>query len=489
MRLKISSICTLIQCLTCLAASAQTADDPDVFVRAASLSNSGAYAAVVELLEPFVDQHPSSAEAWLLLAEHQYWSKDVTEARSTYTKALRHHPANPDLLLSFAAFLMETHEPGEARRILLPIGSDNADAEHIRGTLAWWSGDLTRAARHFKNAVMANSDHVEAASALASIREDARPWVRLVGEGGTDSQPLSTNGVFAEAGFFITPLQTISADVNHTRFMTENSVRPFTLANGKIRGFVPIARLETEIAAGIISRSESTDWTVRLNAGVRLPFGLRAGAQWERMPYLYTVASISEHVMTRAMQVNVSIDQSGWLGDAGVMREHFADKNTKGAVYGWLIAPLLQRRRVTFGAGYAYNYQNTAEHRFAPMLAAAPRPGQPATWQGHYDPYYTPLNQQTHSATGNILLRPSRFLTVRANGSYGFSGTEDTPFVYLAGRAPMTGVYNHTIHPWNVRGSIAAAVTRTTTIYLEGSHMATTWYDASTVGLSLYVRL
>ncbi len=489
MRAKFSPTFVLLQCLAFVASSAQTADHPDVLARVTSLSDSGAYTAVVELLEPFVERHPSSAEAWRLLAQHRYWSRDLRGARSTYEKALRRHPSNADLRLSYARFLMENGEADRAAEVLRPLGSDNAEAEAIRGTIAWWAGDLTQAARYFKSALSTTPDHAEAASALASIRGGARPWIRVGGEGGADSQPLSKSGASAEAGFFITPLQTLRAELTHTRFATRDSVRPVTFASAGLRGFLPAAKLETDVAAGVISRTDSTDWTARLDAGFRLPYGLRAGARWERKPYLYTAASISEDVMTTAMQVHVSADKSGWLGEAALGHERFPDDNGKAMIYGWFMAPVLRTEGLWLQAGYAYGYQNTAEHRYTPVITNTPGPARPPTWEGRYDPYYTPLNQHTHSVTGSIALWPSRILTVRANGSYGIFGSEDTPFVYLAGRAPMTGVYNHAIHPWNARGSIAAAVSPMVTIQLEGSHMATTWYDASTLTLSVYVRL
>lgn len=384
---------------------------------------------------------------------------------------------------------MENGEEYRSAEVLRPLGRDHAEAEAIRGTIAWWAGDLTAAAQYFKSALSTNPDHSEAASSLASIRDGARPWVRFVGERAEDSQLLSRSGAGAEAGLFITPLHVLTAEVNYARFSAKSAVEDITIASAEVRSFWPLVKLETELSAGIAARTDSTEWTARLNTGFRLPHGLRLAAQWQRTPYLYTVASISKSVMTVGIQASVSVDKRGWLGEAAVARETFPDDNTKAVLYGWLMAPVIQAEILSLQAGYGYGYQSSVQHRYTPVISTPPRPAQPPTWEGRYDPYYTPLNQHTHSVTGNIAIRPSRFLTVRANGSYAFIGSEDAPYVYLAGRAPMTGIYHHTIHPWNAGGSIAGAVSPLVTIYLEGSHMATTWYEASTLSLSLHVRL
>lgn len=472
-----------------MAASAQTVEKGDVLTLASRLSTSGDYDAVVKLLEPHIEVDSASADVWLLLAQHRYWSGDNAGARQAYEEALVRYPADGELRAAYARFLLENGRQRAAVELLAPLGSDHAEAEVIRGIAALWSGSLVSAARHFKNALRVEPEHEEAASSLATIREGARSWIRMGAERGTDTQPLTRSGVSAEAGVFVTPLQSLFVEVSHDRHAANETIVPVTRASANTRGFWPALNLETELGAGLAARTDSSVWTARADAGLRLPYGLRLGSRWERAPYLYTVAAVENMVATNGLQASVSLDRGGWIGEAAVGRESFPDDNSKSLAYAWLMAPLLQNHRVTIQAGYAYNYQNTDEHRFTPVLAGAPRPGQPPEWEGRYDPYYTPLNVQTHDLTGSIRLRPANGLTVHANGSYTVVGSEQAPFVYVAGRAPATDLYEHDIHPWNVTGSIAAAVHRDLSIHLEWSHMAKTWYDASVLNLAIYLRL
>lgn len=489
------------------AVNAQSLDSNAVLGRANQLSSAGEYGDVVTLLEPYLEEHPSSAEAWLLLAQHRYWSGDVEGACRAYDDALEHHATDTSLRLAYARFLLENDDARAAVDILKPFGNNHAEAEAVRGTEAWWSGDLLTAARHFRNALAADPEHEQAASSLAAIRASARPWARLHGEYASDTQPLSHKGISAEAGFFVTPLHTLRAEVWNRRFTIESiqSDQPgpgipnrpaesasthaaVTTASIVSNKFWPRVRLESDAAAGVFAHPNTTTWTGHLDAAIRLPYGMLFGGRVARSPYLYTVASMTESVITESVEARLEFDRSRWLGEAFLGIERFQDDNTKQTAYAWLMAPLVSQKWTTLQAGYAFSYQNTAQHRFTPVMLSAPRPGQPATWGGRYDPYHTPLNTNTHSVTGSLGLLPAGALSLHVNGSYGFAGFEKAPYVYVSNGAPIVDEYRHQIHPWSIRASLDAPIGSSLTLKLEWSHMATTWYDASAVDLSAYLR-
>lgn len=484
------AIATLCLCATALTtAAAQMSGRPEILVRADSLSSSGEFAAVVTLLEAHVQGGSASSEAWLLLAQHAYWNGDTSGAHDAYAEALEQHPSSVRLRLAFAQFLLEVGHPKAALDILRSIGSENAEAERIRGTAKWWTGDLTAAARHFKKSLSVAPEQEDAAAALAAIRHDSRPWFRVATVHGTDTQPLSRTGTSAGAGLFVTPLQTVSAEAGHMRYAADDQIAPVSTASLVSRGYWPELKLESELSAGVVARGDSAAWTGAVVADVRVVDGIRIGASWDRKPYLYTLSSLSESIMTSTAQSRLVFDRKGWLGEAVAGLETFPDDNVKTLAYAWLMAPVLQSKLLTIQGGYAFSYQNTNEHRFTPVLSSAPRPGHDPEWEGRYDPYHTPIHTRTHSVSARLALHRAGPFNMQANGSYAVIGFEQAPYVYLVGRAPATDLYNHAIHPWNVEGSISASISPDLQLYLKGSHMATTWYEASTISLELYVRL
>lgn len=467
---------------------AQAVTEPDVAKRARDLSTTGNFDTVVELLEPYVAQHLEDVEAWLLLAENQYWAGQADEARESYRKAIAHHPAHDGLRLAYARFLLESGELTAARRVLEPVPTDLAEAEALRGTIAWWSGRLTRAQNHFEAALKIDPGQPEAQAGFAAIRSGARPWVRVQAGHERDSQPLARTLTAAEVGLFATPMHAARADFRHSRFTSGQDVVPVTVLSGRVQSYWPALRLETAFSGGAARHADTTYWIGRLSGGIKPIPDIRLGVDLERKPYLYTEGSIRETVTTTSLQISAELDREGWLGQAVGRRERFHDGNEKNVVYAWLLVPLIETDHLTVQGGYAFGFQHTYEHRFRPVMTSAPAPNRPPTWEGRYIPYHTPINEQVHSATAAAELRWAP-LSLRVGASYGLYGSEDAPFVYLSGPAPRTGIYTRVIHPWNARGGLSVDVSESMSVQLELSHMSTTWYESTSLLLTLYTRI
>ncbi|HUF09375.1 MAG TPA: tetratricopeptide repeat protein, partial [Rhodothermales bacterium] len=181
------------------------------------MSAEGRFGAVVELLNPYLEKHPEDASAWLMLAQHAYWSGQTDSAGQTFEEALRIHANHNPLRLAHARFLMETGHLAKADMVLAPLGRNNAEAETIKGTIAWWRGHLTSAAKCFRNALRLDPDQQEAESGLSSIGLATRPWMYSSGLTGTDTQPLSSLRLSVQGGAFLTPLQAVRIDIQQAR--------------------------------------------------------------------------------------------------------------------------------------------------------------------------------------------------------------------------------------------------------------------------------
>jgi tetratricopeptide (TPR) repeat protein len=453
------------------------------------MSSEGKFEEVVTLLERHLREHPRDVESWLMLAQHSYWTGDIARTRRFFDRAVESIPRDENIRLAYARFSMETGDYDGALHALAPLGSDNADAEVIRGTIAWWKGDLGRAQRHFREALSLDGGHEEAYQSLNAIRADARPWIRIRGDRATDTQPLASVASGVEAGLFLGPLHAIGLDVRASRFELDDSATGATDASVIYRGYWPVLRLETDIAGGAVFATDETHLTGSFRLGARLLEGVRLDASWQRAPYRYTVASLAEPILKNDLQLGAAIEKRGWLGEAAGRLESFPDGNRKRVFYGWLLAPLVSTSSLSLHAGYAFGYQDTDEHRFSVTMASSPAPNRPPRWEGRYVPYHTPLDERVHSLTGNVRWRISSVITLTAGGAYGFVGSERAPFVYLAGRAPMIDVYTRSIHPWNARLGVAAALTTAVSAEFALSHMNTAWYEATVFGLSLHTRL
>jgi Tfp pilus assembly protein PilF len=469
----------------------QAVGQVDTLAVAAQLSAAGDFPGATALLQPFVTNHPEIAEAWLLLALNQYWAGRGEAARSTFAEGTRRHPSDRPLIASYARFLMDKGNFREARTLLARHPDPDAELLTLKGTLAYWRGDLTTARRAFRRALVRDGSHGAAAQQLAEIHSLGRPWIRTDARIGFDNQPVEHRRVVLTGGFFLTPLQVAEVEItrgDQTGGGEQFVMNAFQATHRKTWSALPA---RSTVSVGGVDRLDNFEVTYAGRLGLRVVDGLEIEAAVQKRPYLYTVGSLSESVFPVSSTIGLSLDRRGWLGQVVVGQDRFADENSSLMAYAWILAPVVRSPAITAGVGYVFNYQHAAENRFAPVMTSPPAPGRPASWEGRYRPYYTPRDWQTHGLTGNVSVRPIRRVTLSLNGSYAVAGTESAPYIYQAGggRPPLIGFYEHRIHPWNVRGELNVEVLRGTNLRMEAEHMKTTWYETTAATMSVVTSL
>jgi uncharacterized protein (TIGR02996 family) len=474
----------------------------DTVTDARRLHDAGNLAGTEELLRPYLASHPDNGDAARLLAQTIYWLKRP-DAGIAYETALSRHPEDITLRLEYADMLMETNDRRRAREVLEPVSGSTVSrgrAEARLGTLAYWDGDLTTAARLFGDALRADSSQKDARRQLAEIKALTAPWAHAVTTLRRDDQALDQFGGDVQAGWYATPLLALSARVRPMQFHLGDSVtRTVTAAELEFSGFFPGARLETEMAAGVLERSyaSSSDWVGKLALGFRLPEHLTLRVRAERAPYLYTLASLSTPVMTQTIATTIDLDgPRGWLGQAAAQQESYPDANFVRTGYVWLLAPLLYGTSGELQMGYSVAAQNANESRFELAQASQPYlPGDPRySLLGVYSPYYTPSNLLAQSVLLAFALRSSAGFEFHAGGAYGVRATDDAPgFQVVSVASPPSATVERTFEPrvftpWNVHASLAAPLSEGWRLDIAGEYAHTVFYTSVSTSVQLTYR-
>jgi uncharacterized protein (TIGR02996 family) len=474
--------------------AAPQAETQDTLAQAQRLRDAGNFAGAVELLRVQIAQNPGNGEAARLLAQTLYWLKDIPGARAAYETALVRHPEDTTLRLQYARMLAETGEHARARGLLAPllgISATRAEAETLMGMLAYWEGDLSGARNLFIGALQANPNQEEARRQLREILASTAPWFRVSSGGWHDNQPLNRLALGVEAGWFATPLTQLTVRAQPTRYWTDGLTDTIGAAEVVLANYAPAARLETELAAGAVRRSQGGDpwdWTGRAALGLRLPKHVTLRIRFERTPYFYTTSSLTTPVMVDTMAALLHFgDVRGWLGEAAYDHQRYPDHNTIQTAYGWLLAPLVHRTPVEIQAGYAFADSNADSSRFVlaqpiqPFLPTDPR----FNLAGVYSPYFTPIHQVTHSALAAFTLRPARKATFRVDGSYAVRATDDAPFFAVSGGQSLLNTFPRKFSPWNVRASLTITLHEGLTLEPTGEMGRTAFYSWGAAGLQL----
>jgi tetratricopeptide (TPR) repeat protein len=486
-----------------LDASGQIPVVTDTLAEAEQLRNSGQIDSAATLLQTYWASHGDDANTARLYGETLYWQKRFREARVVYEVGVSANPGDLALSLSYGRMLIETGEGARARAVLAPFlrsPEGIARASTLLGTLSYWEGDYSTAARLFSEALRANPEERDAARQLAEIRLVTSPWIRLAADGRFDDQPIHSIAADAQVGWYVTELIALSARVRPMRFQLADSLtRTIAQAEGELSAYVPAARLEISLAAGGLSRSfdTSTDWTARGMLGLRVPRHIVLRARTERAPYTYTEASLSGAVMTRTFSLGADWnDPAGWTARALVQRQLYPDANAVSTVYGWVLAPLIHRPAAEIQLGVSAVAQDADENRFTLARPVQPYvPGDPRfSTAGIYAPYYTPSGLSSQSVIGAFAVHPSSGVTLRGGGSYSIRAVDSGPSFVVS---PATAVepptversfHSRTFSAWNARASIEAALTPSASFKAGGEYARTVFYSATTAEAALIYR-
>lgn len=477
---------------------------PGAVAQASRLRDLGDLSGAVRLLRAHLTEHPGDGDAARLLAQTLYWLKDTPAAIATYNAALSRNPHDTAAMLDYGRLLVETRRDASALRILLPLRnaeSSRARAANLLAMLAYWQGNLTEAEKNFRLAVESDSLQHDARRQLGEILTASAPWLSVTTHGFRDDQPVDRLGIAVEMGRFLNPLVSISTRFDPVQYRTDEVGTVRTVgAEAELSHYAPSPRIETRVTAGFITRdfaTTTTDWVGRLRFRVRFPGHTFAEVSGERAPYLNTSSSLVTPVMVKSVTAVAGLDHPrGWLGQAAVQLERYADSNSQRNAYIWLLAPIARSGRTELNLGYSLSFQDTDTTRF--VLAVPVQripPADPAyRTDGRYVPYYTPENIRSHSVVASAALRPSASASIRLNGAYGVRARQDLPvFRPVAGAVPGgSGIRlefgRHSFSPWNARLTFENGLSRDFSILTHADHMKTAFYSASTVGFRLNYR-
>jgi tetratricopeptide (TPR) repeat protein len=484
--------------LLLVAGSTATAQTPLSIAEAERFRNERRFADAVQLLESILGADPANPTALRLLAQTLYWLHENSRARQLYERGLEQHPDDLRLRLDYGRMLLETGERRRARALLTPLlqRADAAgEASALLGLLAYWEGDLTSARRLMRDAVQAGVTEFELERHLRDLRLLGSPWISIAPTVFHDDQPLSRAGGRAEGGWFLTPLVPIRVRGGWQRHRaTDDDVGVAVQAvDMQIRAYLPRTRLDLEGAGGIVQRGASlgSQWTGRMSAGLRIGSGLSVGIRTARDAYLQTVASLRTDVSATLTEGYLSLDHPrGWSGSAEFGRHRFYDGNNVRHAYGWLLAPIVQRDAFGVQIGYSGGSGDSDDLRFVlpPDDAAQLLATGSGEDLGRYDPYHTPMNQQTHAWLSAVRVSSAR-ATVRMSSSVAIHAEEDRPFFFLTTAGlPERGVSRLEFTPWSVRMATELRINDRFTTAIEAEAGSGSFYEWTAARVQLIYR-
>lgn len=483
-----------------LVAQEQAAVDPRA--EASRLRDAGNFAAAASVLRSHLASHPDDGDALRLLAETLYWRKDVAGTRAISEQALKTHPEDTELRLQYARMLIETGSGNRAREVLAQAGSPatGGRADAILGTLDYWEGDWASADKRLASAIASGDVDPAIRKIHTDIAVLTAPWLKVEPRYQHDDQPINRKGASAEAGWYPVPSASVSVRGEGMRLdLGDTATRTVSQAELEVRHYAAGARAEFSASVGGVNRSfgSSSDVIGAAEIAFRLPNHFKFGGRASRSAYLATEASLSQSVMTNTGIGYLQLDHpSGWLGKAAYQLQRFQDSNSSTSAYVWILAPLVHSVPLDIRAGYSGAIQNSSESRFS--LSHPTQPYLPGDARfdlsGSYQPYYTPIDLQSHSLIVALTARPGPTAAFTFGGSYAFRATESAPVLLAISTAvPVTTTvqrfsYSRHFNPWNAHASFSVDASNDVGVIARAEMFRTGFYTASSGSVRLVYR-
>jgi hypothetical protein len=108
---------------------------------------------------------------------------------------------------------------------------------------------------------------------------------------------------------------------------------------------------------------------------------------------------------------------------------------------------------------------------------------------GVYDPYFTPQQQQVHSALVSLEIHPARVLNIGLNANVGFYAVTQTPYLYLENNESGTtfidrGFVRERYVPYELSGFVSWQVSKKVSLQANYAYQSTYFFNSNYASLS-----
>lgn len=482
-----------------LSAIRAEAQEADTLRQARQAQAEKHYGRACQLLQAYLVAHPKDADAYWLLGQTEYWRQQPRKAQAAYAKAYALHPHNEALAMDYARTLAELGKTSAATTVLNRMhGPASADRILLQAKALYYAGRLPEARKQTVAALALAPAHAGALALNDELAVTMSPWGQIGATVGADDQPMRWVTPKLSAGYYVNPLFVPTATLQTPVYQVDGQSRPmqqFSLAN---KALFPQTRTQVGLELGL-AHFYNRENAVLAGFTVRQPLGrlIQLEAVAERIPYLSTRISTDTSLLQNRISLSGSLVQFRWLsGSAGYQVQIFDDGNYVSSYFAYAFGPQLRLGPTVWRIGYGYNHTDSYRSRYLANETVEQAVAKFATTTAipaHYDPYFTPKDQHSHSVLASVEAFTNRRVAFGGSGSYGFSAYTQNPYLYLnsdasGGLVFDRGYSTYRFTPYQVQAYLRWAVARPAELKLQYEHRTNPFYSSNTASVSFLYR-
>ncbi|MFY9241664.1 MAG: tetratricopeptide repeat protein [Polaribacter sp.] len=370
------------------------------------------------------------------------------EAEIKFKKAISIAPNTLNLEKDYARFLYEMGEIKKVESILDRIIDENSkDAEFllIQAYLNFWNGDVKSSEAKIARIKEIYPNTAITKSLEEQINELISARVNVNFEYQSDSQPLQYFAHHLAAGQYISKYFNPEIAISTYHFSPEKDLASIVTLSNQIRFYK--LKLKVNIHGGVyINLSDKSDWIGGVSLHKDIIKNISVNLGYSKKEVLGTIVSTTFNLTRQDAFGELDYFNKWIILHGGYNQQFYKDGNEIKLIGGWLVSQPINIRNFNFQAGYGYNFSDSKD-----ILFIYDNNG-----LGVYNPYFTPREQEIHSALFIANYNPTKKLNLQAKVNYGIQATVQNPYPIevTPNNFEIGGFYDENFKYTEIEGSI-----------------------------------
>lgn len=406
-------------------------------------------------------------------------NNDKKEADKKFKKAIHLAPDNKELKMDYTRFLYGMGKIKEATHIMeffMDENSKNVEFLMMQANISFWERDIKNAEQKIARVKEIYPNTNITKNLESQIKALKATYLKTNFEYQTDSQPLKYFASHIVAGEYISNFLSPQLEISRYSFSPQKEgALTLKLSN---QFYFPKLKLAAKVSGGAyLNDSDKSDWIggvsfiKNLFKNASLNFGYKKNA------LLGTIASTTFNLTQQDLFGVLDYNNKYIVFNAAYNHKFFKDNNTITSIGAWMVSQPLKIYKFGFQLGYGYSHTDSKEILFLYDSQGI----------GIYDPYFTPKNQEIHSALFITSFKPSKKLSIHAKVNYGIQATVQNPYpVEMApGFFETGGFYNAKFNYTELNTSVDYAISNNFGIHANYIYQETFFYTRDNFNLGL----
>ena len=434
-------------------------------------------------LSKYYDDFSESLKVNWLYAHVLSVNNDKRQAIDKFKKAISISPMNKNLQMDYARVLYgmgKIHKVASILSKFMDADSKNVEFLLMQANISFWNGNLNNSQKKIDRIQELYPNSKITKSLTKQIKELSAFNIKTNFEYQSDSQPLDYSAQHIVVQQYNSRFLNLKFELSNYNFSPEKERAVIIKLSNQF--YIAPLKLTANITGGVYKNYSGTnDWIGGISFTQKLPQNISLNFGYYKESLLSTIASTAFNLTPQNIFGGIDYHNKLLIAHAGYNQQFFKDDNIIKSIGSWILSQPIKIRNFNFQFGYSYDFIDAKDILFIYDTEGV----------GIYDPYFTPKEQEMHSALFIVNYKPTKKISLKAKVNYGLRATVRNPYPMQV--TPTTieigGFYDETFSPIEFTGTINYHFSNQFTAKINYINQETFFYTRQNINLGLNFNL